>query len=261
MVECHDTKAPTETLAINPSNEVSLHVQGTLTTSTCKAVAIDCDVQRIRAERRKLIYAVVTLTACCQLGVLSRYGTGKGRQRVFNDATALSPALPANILGSFLMGLLADGKALSPSLQQVVNAEHTTVESLRKSALPILPGVVSSAGLDALLLGVRTGFCGSLTTFSSWNQDMVELLVGGDWREAFAGYMIGLMLPLGALAIGRMAALYLYLIQTRGVPTTGSGSGYCPASPSKSQWRLVQKSEKLPTRCGLLEVPHVSVTA
>ena len=36
-----------------------------------------------------------------------------------------------------------------------------------------------------LLLGLRTGFCGSLTSFSSWNQAVVALLVThSKWREA-----------------------------------------------------------------------------
>ena len=32
---------------------------------------------------------------------------------------------------------------------------------------------------EALHVGVRTGFCGSLTTFASWELSMIQLLIGG----------------------------------------------------------------------------------
>jgi CrcB protein len=48
-----------------------------------------------------------------------------------------------------------------------------------------------------LLVGI--GFCGSLTTFSSWVLDVVRLLEGG--RPLVAGGLV-----LGSLALGLMAA-------------------------------------------------------
>ena len=32
---------------------------------------------------------------------------------------------------------------------------------------------------EALHVGVRTGYCGSLTTFASWELSMIQLLIGG----------------------------------------------------------------------------------
>ena len=54
------------------------------------------------------------------------------------------------------------------------------------------------AGLPAaprrqLFLGI--GFCGSLTTFSSWMLDSIRFLTAGLWRDAFG--LIGLTLGFG----------------------------------------------------------------
>ena len=61
------------------------------------------------------------------------------------------------------------------------------------------------AGLPAaprrqLLLGV--GFCGSLTTFSSWMLDTVRLIAGGELASALGLLGITLGLGLGAAALG-----------------------------------------------------------
>jgi CrcB protein len=73
--------------------------------------------------------------------------------------------LLVNVLGSFVLGFLA-------------------------GPIPRRTGLV-------LLVGI--GFCGSLTTFSSWVLDVVRLLEGG--RPLVAGGLV-----LGSLALGLMAA-------------------------------------------------------
>lgn len=44
---------------------------------------------------------------------------------------------------------------------------------------------------DQLSVGLTTGFLGSLTTFSGWNQKMAELSAEGEWWLAVIGYFIG----------------------------------------------------------------------
>ena len=61
------------------------------------------------------------------------------------------------------------------------------------------------AGLPAaprrqLLIGI--GFCGSLTTFSSWMMNSVKLISAGQWPEALGLIGITLGLGLGAAALG-----------------------------------------------------------
>ena len=72
-----------------------------------------------------------------------------------------------NVLGAALLGLLA-GRPAAPRRQ--------------------------------LLLG--TGFCGSLTTFSSWTLDTVRLLAGGELASAFRLRALPLGLGLGGAAFG-----------------------------------------------------------
>lgn len=58
-----------------------------------------------------------------------------------------------------------------------------------------------------LLLG--TGFCGSLTTFSSWMVDCVTLMGTGQWAQALGLIGITLGLGLGFGAVGLMLGRWL----------------------------------------------------
>ena len=75
--------------------------------------------------------------------------------------------LIANVVGSLLLGLLA--------------------------GLPSRPR-------RQLLLGI--GFCGSLTTFSSWMVNTIRFLASGQWPEALGLLGLTLGLGLGAAALG-----------------------------------------------------------
>lgn len=68
-----------------------------------------------------------------------------------------------------------------------------------------LIGLAEVAAVDgALRLVLVTGFCGGLTTFSTWSVETIELLIGGRWRAAVLN--VGLTLVLG---IAAAAAAYL----------------------------------------------------
>lgn len=69
------------------------------------------------------------------------------------------------------------------------------------------------------MVGLRTGFCGSLTTFASWELSLVTLLIGGDgiqggqWAEFLWGLVIGFQLSLSSYMFGAHLAAnldYLY---------------------------------------------------
>jgi hypothetical protein len=45
-----------------------------------------------------------------------------------------------------------------------------------------------------ILLGLRVGFCGAISTWSSWNSAMINLLRAGKIGEALVGYAIGIQL-------------------------------------------------------------------
>lgn len=56
-------------------------------------------------------------------------------------------------------------------------------------------GVVFKADIskisDNLAIGLSTGFLGSLTTFSGWNQKMLDLSVEGHWVFSILGILLG----------------------------------------------------------------------
>lgn len=56
---------------------------------------------------------------------------------------------------------------------------------------------------DFLAIGLTTGYLGSLTTFSGWNQKMIELSVDGQWVEAVLGFLIGKISMLFTSCYGR----------------------------------------------------------
>ena len=59
----------------------------------------------------------------------------------------------------------------------------------------VLKGDISRVS-DFLAIGLSTGYLGSLTTFSGWNQKMIDLSVEGHWVSSVLGFLIGKMLIL-----------------------------------------------------------------
>ena len=159
--------------------------------------------------------ATVLLQLCLwsQLGVLTRIYL----DRLFNDGcddgwglcltsdkTAAKQYgaeffdLPANMLGCFVMGLLSTGAVLGLK---------------SKKSLAILPASHHFQDEKELQVGLRTGYCGSLTTFASWELSLLQLLIGskggdgGQWQQWLWGYIIGFELAFASHLIGEHAAL------------------------------------------------------
>nr|XP_017185773.2 uncharacterized protein LOC103427956 [Malus domestica] len=107
------------------------------------------------------------------LGVLTKYLLqklfGLGVVGVTSDKTILYLDLPSNMVGSFLMGWFG----------------------------VVFKGDISYAS-NYLVIGLSTGYLGSLTTFSGWNQLSVE----GHWVFALLGFLIGLFLAAYSLIFG-----------------------------------------------------------
>ncbi|XP_070055966.1 fluoride export protein 1 [Nicotiana tomentosiformis] len=103
------------------------------------------------------------------LGVLLRYGLqilfGPRIVGATSDHSYMYLDLPSNMVGSFLMGWF--GAVFKEDISRFSTS---------------------------LAIGLSTGFLGSLTTFSGWNQKMLDLSVEGQWVFVVLGYLIGLFL-------------------------------------------------------------------
>ncbi|XP_068462153.1 fluoride export protein 1-like isoform X2 [Phaseolus vulgaris] len=109
--------------------------------------------------------------------VLTRYSLqklfGPGIGNVTSNQTLLYLDLPSNMVGSFLMGWF--GVVFKGDISHV--SEH-------------------------LAIAITTGYLGSLTTFSGWNQKMLELSVSGHCLFAALGFVVGLFLVAFSIIFG-----------------------------------------------------------
>lgn len=119
--------------------------------------------------------------------------SGRSSQRggaVFSD-------LPANMIGSFIMGLLT---------------------SLKPDVWPAFPWLHRDHPLqrnDALHFGIQTGMCGSLTTFASWNTQLIVMMdgtntaLGAQVAPALFGYCLGIVCSVASFIFGTHVSAWL----------------------------------------------------
>lgn len=102
---------------------------------------------------------------------------------------ALFTDLPSNMLGSFILATMTSPSKDGPHWPWF-RKDHPLQHH------------------DAVLLGIKVGFCGSLTTFSAWNTQMVTMLdgtlteLGPQVVPALFGYLIGVLLPVACFILG-----------------------------------------------------------
>jgi fluoride ion exporter CrcB/FEX len=77
-----------------------------------------------------------------------------------------------------------------------------------------------------LMLGLRDGLCGALSSFSSWISSMVNLLRGGDIGKAFVGLVLGIQLPIVAYRFGQYVAVYIFVWRCRRETKRDNRRGY-----------------------------------
>eukprot|EP00967_Tisochrysis_lutea_P144510 scaffold269916_cov32-Tisochrysis_lutea.AAC.2 len=116
-----------------------------------------------------LVHETIAISLFSSSGMLCRLLLGRGTQIAFDGSHGLFGVLPANLIGCFLFGALCDGKALAATLRSgAPEADAAALDAVSSEPLPIIRGTPTT--WSAILLGLRTGFCGSLTSYSSWNQ-------------------------------------------------------------------------------------------
>ncbi|GLT57729.1 hypothetical protein SLA2020_306800 [Shorea laevis] len=176
--------------AISPVSPMPEEIISSLSTT-----ALNCSEEKDQDEDEALplfleyIYCLLHLAVFGILGVLSRYLL----QRLFGPSTAgltshqsiLYLDLPSNMVGSFLMGWW--GVVFKEEISRVSN--H-------------------------LAIGLTTGYLGSLTIFSGWNQDMLDLSVHGRWLFSLFGFLFGLFLASHFIIFGiETAKGFLWLLK------------------------------------------------
>ena len=105
--------------------------------------------------------------------------------------------LPSNLLGSFIMGFFQNSVVLNLAIPMAVAwlSPHHPFQHM-----------------TILHKGITTGFCGSLTTYSSWNSEMIGIMFGTGKGKATAvwsalfGYIIGMETALGSFVAGKSLA-------------------------------------------------------
>ncbi len=135
------------------------------------------------------------------------------------DDGALFRSLAPNMLGCFVNGLLAtpcgvgvSHDAHSGSGLACLPPSHRLQRCAQCDAYapPYASSHMCCARLIRLHVGLRVGFCGSLTTWASWNQAMVERVVRGDWARGLIGYVVGAQCAAASLMLGHHAAASLW---------------------------------------------------
>ena len=147
------------------------------------------------------------------------------------DDGALFLVLAPNMCGCFIAGLLS-----TPAGAGVASDGR---------ALAALPVAHRLQTLARVHVGLRTGFCGALTTWASWNQEMTARAVQGDWARALLGLLFGAQLSLASLAVGQHAAAGLWHAHehpTRSVEAACDGA----AEPGGGVTTLVGEPPPLP---------------
>ena len=108
------------------------------------------------------------------------------------------PSLQLELQELLLVGLGAvPGALLRWQVALHLGDQNLLVNVLGAALLGLLAGL-PAAPRRQLLLGI--GFCGSLTTFSSWMLAAMQYISVGDWASALG--LIGLTLGLGLGAAG-----------------------------------------------------------
>ena len=109
-----------------------------------------------------------------------------------------APSLQLELQELLLVGVGAvPGALLRWQLALHLGDQNLLVNVLGAALLGLLAGF-PAAPRRQLLLGI--GFCGSLTTFSSWMLAVMQYINVGDWASALG--LIGLTLGLGLGAAG-----------------------------------------------------------
>jgi len=152
---------------------------------------------------------------------LSDFGTEGGPQISTEPTPAAISGLTSIVDADHSLGTASGGEEVDPQLEQIIsNVQANVSENINRIRRINVAGgwdvgSTPEAMSDDLMLGLRDGFCGALSSFSSWNSSMLNLLREGQIGEAFIGYLLGLQLPIVAYRFGQQVAVYYFVWRCR----------------------------------------------
>ncbi|KAF8088380.1 hypothetical protein N665_0544s0025 [Sinapis alba] len=170
----HDLRALNTSSVVNPLTTSPLPTKSLLSPESLNPVKKE---EPVLPKSLEYISCLIHLAVFGIVGAITRYMLqklfGPTVARVTNDGSILYLDLPSNMVGSFLMGWFG----------VVFKADITRVS-------------------EYLAIGLSTGYLGSLTTFSGWNQKMLDLSADGKWLYAVLGFLLGLFLASYSIILG-----------------------------------------------------------
>ncbi|CAM8914281.1 unnamed protein product [Rhodiola kirilowii] len=160
------------------ASPLSSEMKSSLPTDTIlPSIEKNQDVKKELPRSLDYVSCLLHLSVCGIFGVITRHLLqklfGPEVAGVTSNGSILYLDLPSNMVGSFLMGWWGI----------------------------VLKGDISAMS-EHLAIGLTTGYLGSLTTFSGWNQKMLDLSVHGHWVLASLGFFIGLFLVAYSIIFG-----------------------------------------------------------
>lgn len=118
---------------------------------------------------------------------------------------------------------------------------------------------------DIILLGLRVGFCGALSTFSSLNASVIGLLRKGSIGEALVGYAVSLQLGIVSYRTGQHMAVYIFVWRCRREIKRDERRGYglrLQAPDTDEEQAVSEEDEaKEENKCSRYIIPSVRTMA
>jgi len=162
-----------------------------------------------------LFFVLVHLGFWGQMGVMVRFWittaleafcksdvSGKSEDCWSEDGTIREfvGTMLCNMIGSFLMGFLTENRA------------HLLWFEAPHLPLSFLPKDHPFQKFDALLTGLRVGFCGCLTTYATWGTQMVVLVSRGAILSLVLGFFTQMSVVLTCFVLGEHTAIGLHML-------------------------------------------------
>ncbi len=120
------------------------------------------------------------------------------------------------------------GNSIEEHVDEMISAINEHVSTFRR--VSVWDGWSMGTSPDQMkhiiLLGLRVGFCGALSTFSSLNASVIRLLRAGAIGEALVGYALSIQLGIVSYRFGQHLAVYIFIWRCRRETKRDERRGY-----------------------------------